>query len=321
MALSKTGFLWFHIIPLIPSLIVTVFVLYHFLKNRALRTSLSNHPIILMLSFGLILELTDTVWFIHYYRTGHAISTTPAFCHAWVFIDSSLFVSVSLLMSWASIERHLLIFHPNWLATKTKRVLLHYIPLFILSVWPLVFYFIMLLAVPCDAPFDYHRRLCGRYDCVNSIPWIALFDSIAHYMVPAFIIAIFSIALFVRVVYHRYHIRQRIEWRNYRKMALQLLSISLVYIVLEAPPMVLNAAYLSGLSSDVAADYYSDMLDLSLWVILFTPFASATALPGLKAKCQDVLVCWRRRRAVQPVTITMNRRKSGHTVTTAPMAH
>jgi hypothetical protein len=321
MALSKTGFLWFHIIPLIPSLIVTVFVLYHFLKSRALRTSLSNHPVILMLSFGLILELTDTVWFIHFYRTGQAISTTPAFCLAWVFIDSSLFVSVSLQMSWASIERHILIFHPNWLATKTKRVLLHYLPLFILSVWPLVFYFVMLLALPCDAPFDYRRRLCGRYDCVNLIQWVAMFDSIAHYMVPAFIIAIFSVALFVRVVYHKYHIRQRIEWRNYRKMALQLLSISLVYMVLEAPPMVLNAAYLSGLSSDVAADYYSDMLDLSLWVILFTPFASATALPGLKAKCRSVLVCWRRRRVVQPVTITMNRRKSGHTVGTTHIAH
>jgi hypothetical protein len=321
MALSKTGFLWLHIVPLIPSLIVTAFVLYHLLKSRALRTSLNNHSIILMLLFGLIMELTDTVWFIHFYRTGAAVSSTPEFCLAWAYIDSSLFVSASLLMSWASVERHILIFHPHWFATKTKCFLFHYLPLAIVSVWPLIFYFVMLLVLPCPLSFDYNRRLCGRYGCVNLIPWVAMFDSIAHYMVPAFIIVIFSVTLFVRVVYHKYHIRQRIDWRNYRKMALQLLSISLVYMVLEAPPMILNAAYLSGLSWDAAADYYSDMLDLSLWVILFTPFASATSLPDLKAKCRNLILFWRKRRAVRPETITMNSRKPGQTFTAARTDH
>jgi hypothetical protein len=182
---------------------------------------------------------------------GTALSSTHTFCLAWAFIDSSLFVSTSLQMSWASIERHILIFHPHWFATKTKRFLFHYLTLLIMSVWPLIFYLVTLLILPCDVPFDYNRRLCGHYDCINLIPWVAMFDSIAHYMVPAFIIVIFSVTLFVRVVYHKYHILQRIEWKKYRKMALQLLSISLVYMVLEAPPMVLNAAYLSGLSWDV----------------------------------------------------------------------
>ena len=303
MALSKTNFLWLHIIPLIPSLLVTVFVLYHFLKNRASRSSLNNHAIILMLLFGLVLELTDTVWFIDFYRTGVALSSTHEFCLAWSFIDSSLFVSVSVQMSWASIERHILIFHPHWFATKTKRFLFHYFPLFVLSVWPLIFYFIMLLILPCDVPFNYEKRLCGRYDCINLIPWVAMFDSIVHYMVPAFIIVIFSTTLFLRVVYHKYKVRRRIDWRNYRKMAFQLLPISVVYMVLEAPPMILNAAYLSGLSSDVATDYYSDMLDLSLWVILFTPFASIASLSDLKVKCRNLTTFRRRRRVIRPAII------------------
>jgi hypothetical protein len=60
------------------------------------------------------------LWLIRYYRTGTIISFTPAFCQAWVFIGSSMYISVFILMAWASIERHILIFHAKWFATKNK---------------------------------------------------------------------------------------------------------------------------------------------------------------------------------------------------------
>ena len=101
-------------------------------------------------------------------------------------------------------------------------------------------------------------------------------------------------------------------------MSFQLLSVSLVYMVLAAPPMILNAAYLSGLSWDIAADYYSDMLDLSLWVILFTPFATATSLPDLKTKCRNLITFWRRRRLVRPTVNTITRQKTGISARNAP---
>ncbi|CAF0897415.1 unnamed protein product [Adineta steineri] len=295
MGLSTISFLWLHIIPLIPSLMVTIFILYYLLKTRVLRTALNNHVIILMLFFGLVLELTDTIWFIHFYRTGSALSLTREFCLAWAYIDASLFVSVSLQMSWATIERHIIIFHSNLFATKRKRFFFHYLPLFIVSVWPLIFYFITLLILPCNLPFDYNRRLCGHDDCINLIEWIAIFDSIAHYMVPSFITLIFSITLFVRVVYHKCRI--------------------------DAPPMILNVAYLSGLSSDVASDYYNSMLDLSLWIILFTPFACITSLPDLKAKCKNLITFRRRTHAVRPAVIITTRRNPDQITTTARTIH
>ncbi|CAF0982207.1 unnamed protein product [Adineta steineri] len=321
MALSKISFLWLHIIPLVPSLMVTTFILYYLLKTRVLRTALNNHVIILMLLFGLVLELTDTIWFIYFFRTGSALSLTHEFCLAWAYIDSSLFASVSLQMSWATIERHIIIFHSNLFATKRKRFFFHYLPLFIVSVWPLIFYFVTLLILPCNLPFDYNRRLCGHYDCINLIEWIAIFDSIAHYMVPSFITLIFSITLFVRVLYHKCQIGQRIDWRNYKKMALQLLSISLIYMVLDAPPTILNVAYLSGLSSNVASDYYNSMLDLSLWIILFTPFACITSLPDLKAKCKNLITFRRRTHAVRPAVIITTRRNPNQIITTARIIH
>ena len=104
---------WILLVPLIPSILVSIFVLYHFLSNRALRTSINNHAIILLLIFGLLDELTDLPWQIHFYRTTVPLFRTPEFCRAWVLISSYTYIDVFVLMAYTSIERHFLIFYPR----------------------------------------------------------------------------------------------------------------------------------------------------------------------------------------------------------------
>ncbi|CAF4164746.1 unnamed protein product, partial [Adineta steineri] len=89
MAVSLILHSWLLLVPLIPSVIVAIFNLYHLLSSQALRTALNNHVIILLLCVGLISSVTDYVWTGYYYRTGIALSSTPAFCLAWVFISAS----------------------------------------------------------------------------------------------------------------------------------------------------------------------------------------------------------------------------------------
>jgi hypothetical protein len=165
----------------------------------------------------------------------------------------------------------------------------------------------MFFIVPCSVVFNYNKRQCNRYGCIVLISKIALIDSIGDYILPTFSIAIFSVALFVRVVYKRYRIRGRIDWRNYQKMAVQLLPISALYIVLQLPVMILYAAYSGGLSRTIAADYYADGLFFSDWIILLTPFASAISLPDLKTKCRNAFLFWRRRRVVGPEILMLTR--------------
>jgi hypothetical protein len=123
MIIAYSIHFWLYLVPIIPSVLVTIFNLYHLLSSRALHTAPNNHVIILLLSCGLIQTLTSIVWYIHYYRTGTVLSSTPTFCGTWVFIDSSM-------------ERHILVFYPNWFATKSKRFLFHYLPLAICILWP-----------------------------------------------------------------------------------------------------------------------------------------------------------------------------------------
>jgi hypothetical protein len=86
-------------VSVIPSILVTIFVLHHLLISRALRKAVNNHIIILLRFSGLILELTDLAWYIHYLCTGTAFSSTLAFCLAWVFIGSAEFVPGSILIA------------------------------------------------------------------------------------------------------------------------------------------------------------------------------------------------------------------------------
>ncbi|CAF1343319.1 unnamed protein product [Adineta ricciae] len=129
MLLSTYTQSWLLLVPLIPSILISIFNLYHLLKDRALRHALNNHVIICLLFFGLMEELTDIALHVQFYRTGIVLIRTPAFCLFWIIISSSLLVSIYWLMAWASIERHIFIFYPHCFATSKKLFFDHYFPL------------------------------------------------------------------------------------------------------------------------------------------------------------------------------------------------
>ncbi|CAF1063595.1 unnamed protein product [Adineta steineri] len=308
---------WITLGPLIPSILVSIFNLYHLLSDRALRKALNNHVIILLLCFGLIAEVTINVWYIYILQNGVVPSQTPAFCYVYALLNSSLFIIIYLLMMWAAIERHILVFHANLFKTKRKRLLFHYTPLALCIIWPTAFYITTLFIIPCSIPLDYTSNACGRYSCIIQARWVALFDSIGHYMVPTFLIVFFSVALFVRVLYKRYRVRKQIEWRNYKKMSLQLLPISMVYIILQFTWVIMYAAYSAGVSRSVGASFYTDIRAFSGWTVLFTPFATVMSLPELGKKCRQLIFFWRPQRAVHPQPFTVNRQKMNQTVLVA----
>ena len=291
---------WFYLVPLVPSILCSIFVLHRLLAKRALRTAPNNHVVILILSFGLLYEITDVVWYTDFYRTGAPLSATPAFCLTWIFIDASVYVTITLLMAWASIERHILVFHPDWIATKTSCFFIHYLPMLICSVYPATFYAYMFFVESCDVPYDYSVPTCYRYPCVDRRPLVALWDSVVHNLLPIFIIVIFSMALCARVVHHRCRAHGRVAWRTYRKMSVQLLSISAIYFVFLLPPMTMYAVYTAGVSWRVASNYFSIALYFTYYTVLLTPFVCAASLPTTRRKFQRPAFL-RGRRAIGPI--------------------
>ncbi|CAF1362097.1 unnamed protein product [Adineta steineri] len=309
MAIPDVVSFWLLLIFGIPSIICYIFNLYYFLMDRTLRKGLHNHVIILIHFFGLLYMVTDFIWYMYYYRNHSTLISSPIFCLIWVWIDYTLPPSITILMAWASVERHILIFHQHLTATPLKCFVFHYFPLILFGIYPSIFYSIMFFVIPCEVSYDYSLNTCGLFQCSYIQPTLAMWDSIVGLITPGFVIVIFSLLLIGRVWYNKYRMGQQFRWRNYSKMLFQLLSLSALYFILFFPCIILYTAYTAGLSRDVGADFFLVALFFSYFVTLFIPFVSMAVLPELRSKMRNIIPLDRRQRnAIAPIIIAGTRR-------------
>ena len=180
--LPREARFWFLLPFNILSLACSLFQLYHLIAKRALRTALNNHSIIALLCVGLSSQLIDVPFYIIYIRLGYVWPAKPWFCRSWWYVDIAAIELTTFLVMWASLERHILIFHERWPRNAKKRWFLHYVPLIFFIAYPLLFYLIILLFVTCDYPpaYDYTRPWCYYSPiCYNNISLIR-YDILAN---------------------------------------------------------------------------------------------------------------------------------------------
>ncbi|CAF1218519.1 unnamed protein product [Rotaria sp. Silwood1] len=227
---------WLLLIFGVPSLICSLFIIYQYLLDRTRRHALHNHIILLIILANVILICTDFSWMLDSFRrSGHVLSATPAFCMIWWFLDFSLYNTQTVLLAWASIERHILIFHNKMITTTKQKIFYHYLPPVLILIYLFSFYVAVIFLPPCHNQFRYNAVECGANPCFLSVEILALWDSIVHSALPTLIIAIFSLALLYRVIAQKKRLRQPIQWRKYRRMSMQLLTLAAVYLFLNFP--------------------------------------------------------------------------------------
>ena len=282
---------WSFLICNITSLSCTIFTLYFLLADRALRRALHNHVIIVLLVLGLLYEVTVIPWFLNNDRFETPWSTSPEFYLFWVFFDYSLFSLQIALFAWTTMERHILIFHDQWVSTARKRFFIHYLPIIGIVGYYLVYYCIVYFVIPCGSPFDGFLAGGIYIPCAFDRTVLATWDLMFHQVVPTLIIMLFSLGLLARVVFQKIRIRQPVQWRKHRKMTVQLLAISIVYVVFNGPWVVVIFAYQCGLSPEVAivGIIYGKYL---LYFIIFSfPFVCCLSLSELRAKLLEKILC------------------------------
>ncbi len=98
------------------SLLCTLFVLYHLLKKKLHRWALHNHALIFLLLSGLLFELIDLPLQMDYLNLGYIRFQLPSICLIWMLIEFWCHAANSLLLTWASFERHILVFHSRWMS-------------------------------------------------------------------------------------------------------------------------------------------------------------------------------------------------------------
>ena len=294
---------WLLLIPNILSIVCSIFLLYHLLFNRNLRHALNNHVIIILLILGLFFELTDVSWTIHYYHFGYTLIQTPAFALLWTFIDYAVFNCQTMLFAWATIERHILIFHDRWVATRMKRLLVHYLPIIFILTYYSMYYSVLFFVPFCINTFDYSRIYgMSSVHCVYRNPVVPKFAIFSQGILPTLIILIFSYGLLSRVLWQRTRLRQSINWRKQRKMIIQLLSISIIYLVLYAPYILLYLAYNLGLSRSIGTQFATYFPFFAYYIPFLLPFVCCFSLPQLRIKIKNLFFWQQQHRIIHPRT-------------------
>ncbi|CAF4562425.1 unnamed protein product [Rotaria sp. Silwood1] len=140
-----------------------------------------------------------------------------------------------------------------------------------------------------------------------------MWDLIVHQFLPTVIIVFFSVALLIRTILQKNHLRQGVQWRKHKKMIIQLLSISAVYIIFNVPWVLVIFAHQYGLPDNIAkvALIYTGFL--YYFVILLFPCVCCLSLSELRSKVKEKLLFWQQARKVGPTTLPMIRPRTDGT--------
>ncbi|CAF1356344.1 unnamed protein product [Adineta steineri] len=134
-----------------------------------------------------------------------------------------------------------------------------------------------------------------------------MWELLAHQVIPTLIIVIFSITLIVRALQQKQRVNQRIQWRKYRKMTIQLLSISALYLAFNSPWVFILFASQYGLPPNITRIYTFYGLYFRNYVIFLFPFVCFGSLSELRDEFKKkFLWCRRQHRVIAEMTMESN---------------
>jgi phosphatidylglycerophosphate synthase len=115
-------------------------------------------------------------------------------------------------------------------------------------------------------------------------PAFGVWDSVVNNIIPIVIISISSLVLVIRVYYQKRRLHQPNVWRKQRKMTVQLLCSSVLYLIPNMPLNIFVIAHLCGLSANICVQIQLYFDFLGYFVILLYPFVCFGSLSELRKK-------------------------------------
>jgi hypothetical protein len=267
----------------IPSVLISIYILYQFFRFRQNRSRLNNHSIIALIIVSFIETTSELPIALQYLRLGHVEPNKYSFCIFWIWYNFSLQTVNLSLMTWTSIERHILIFHSNLIQTSMGKIKYHYIPLIISSMYIPIFYFACIIIYQCENFFDYTSILCGPI-CYNNVTWLSTYDWMTNILFPSLMIPLASIGLLLRVLIQAKKMKRTVNWRSTRKMTMQLMIISVLYLIFWFPLALVSLIRIYFIPTFIDDITYYYLYYTPYLVQLFMPFVCIASLPEMWPK-------------------------------------
>jgi len=188
-------------------------------------------------------------------------------------------------MLWASIERHILIFHDRFINSRKRRWFIHYIPLITICIYITLFYAIVIFYPFCGNTFYYTRIVCDGSCYFTDVVRLSFYDHLMHSTIPALLISFLNMMLLIRILWQKYfRMRQTIGRQKYHRMFLQLFPVSVLYIVGVVPFGLLNCIHMFGLWTDVGVDVQIQLFYAFYFMDALLPFVFLLGMPNLYSK-------------------------------------
>ena len=291
ISLSRPVRFWLMILFNIPSIICSCCIMFHILIDGSQRQALHNHTILLILIFGLPVQLIDIPFYLAFFIHGSVQPAKPVICLLWWLSDFGFYIGGVILMSWLAIERHILIFNDGWVSTRRGRFLFHYLPLILILMYIVLFYGIAIFLLPCRNTYEYSVPVCGASPCYEEYGILGMWEFVINTTVPIVLESVVSIGLVLRVLWQKRRLRQSSQWRKQRRMMIQLFLVSGLNTSLNLPIQLIPLAHLFGLPPQYGVQPQLYFFFLGYFVVFLFPFASLSQYPNLRKKIKKRLLC------------------------------
>jgi rhodopsin family 7TM receptor len=219
----------------IPSVFINLFAIYRLYAN----TKLSVFAFRTILHVSLFTTCTCVPFFLlELYFNSH-FPLSPLICKLWLIVDYSSIVCLGLLVCWASIQRHILIFGPIHIKKLQSTLKFKLIPTILALGLPLTWYSI--LASTCTFNKVLNQSLQCR-PCFENEKFVFLIDTILSLILPLFVTIIVNFLLVIRII----RLRLRIfrlpskRWSRCKRLTRQMILFSFIYLIGLLPYVLTN---------------------------------------------------------------------------------
>ncbi|CAF3146565.1 unnamed protein product [Rotaria socialis] len=261
----------------IPSVFINLFAIYRLQAN----TKLSVFAFRTILHVSLFTTCTCVPLFLIELYFNSYFPLPPSICKIWFIVDYASTICLGLLVCWASIQRHILIFGPIHIKKLQSTLKYKLIPSIFAVGLPLSWYSILALTCEFDKTLNEKFRC---HPCFENEKFVFLIDTILSLILPLFVTILVTFGLLIRII----RLRLRIfrfpskKWRRCKRLTRQMVLFSLIYLIGLVPYVLTRLNSLYNFWPSINLPWCIQIADTFTYVpCCFSSFLSIYAFPEI----------------------------------------
>ncbi|CAF1513464.1 unnamed protein product [Rotaria sordida] len=213
------------------SIPLSILIIHYLYRKNYEHRILSDDILIVLISISLIDIIFQQLGVLIYFKSSYVWPSSSIYCLIWNYFSYLDYYLNLYLTVWASIQRHIMIFYYNLFNTAVRRFFFHKFSLILIILYGIVVYICLIILNSCENSFILSKPWCGRVCFIfNRIEY--LYDWLINCVLPICLIIVLNIILLIQVIRQKNRIKQnRFIWRKCRKLTIQMISISSIYII------------------------------------------------------------------------------------------